>query len=138
MDELVRSSHTIGQSCLHLQFTIAYRRQVIRVEQLDKLVKIYLRAGADRIGVNIAALEVAPDHVHVFVSNWKNYSIPEIAKRLKGFSSRMIRKRYSCYLKYYLWGKKFWSAGYFYRTVGSVTAENVRRYIDETQNKHWN
>jgi REP element-mobilizing transposase RayT len=36
-----------------------------------------------------------------------------------------------------LWGKKFWSAGYFHRTVGAVNAETVKRYIQEGQKKHW-
>jgi REP element-mobilizing transposase RayT len=36
-----------------------------------------------------------------------------------------------------LWGKKFWSSGYFHRTVGVVTAETVRRYVKESQKKHW-
>jgi REP element-mobilizing transposase RayT len=36
-----------------------------------------------------------------------------------------------------LWGKKFWSAGYFYRTVGAVNAQTVERYIKEGQRKHW-
>ena len=135
--ELVKSSHATGECNLHLQFTIAYRRQALRVEQMDAITKLYLRAAADRIGVEIAAIEVGPDHVHVFLRNWKLYSIPELARRLKGFSSRMIRKRYSSLVKYYLWGKKFWSSGYFYRTVGAVTAEHVQRYIEECQEKHW-
>jgi len=36
-----------------------------------------------------------------------------------------------------LYGKKFWSSGYFYRTVGVVTAETVKRYVAEGQKKHW-
>lgn len=137
MEELDRRSHTTGQSCLHMQFTIAYRREVIRVEKIDKLLKIYLRSAASRIGVEISAMEVAPDHVHVFLTKWKNQSISKIAQRLKGFTSRMLRKRYSHLLKYYLWGNKFWSSGYFYRTVGSVTADRVKHYVEESQSKHW-
>lgn len=37
-----------------------------------------------------------------------------------------------------LWDQKFWSSGYFYRTVGAVTAETVKKYIKEGQTKHWN
>ncbi len=134
---LEKSSHSVGESCLHLQFTIAYRRDVLRIEQIVHLTRIYLISAANRIGVNIAAIEFGTDHVHLFITNWKNYSVADVVKRLKGFSSRMIRKRYSKLIKYYLWGKKFWSSGYFYRTVGSATADNVKRYIEETQDKHW-
>ena len=36
-----------------------------------------------------------------------------------------------------LYGKKFWSGGYFYRTVGAVNAETVRLYVEQSQQKHW-
>ena len=36
-----------------------------------------------------------------------------------------------------LWGDKFWSGGYFHRTVGAVTKETVRKYVAESQKKHW-
>jgi len=36
-----------------------------------------------------------------------------------------------------LWGRKFWSAGYFHRTVGAITTETVKHYITEGQKKHW-
>ena len=137
MNELVRGSHTTGECCLHMQFTIAYRREVLRVEKMDKIIKVYLRAAAFRIGINLEAMEVGPDHVHIFVKGWKRHSISELAQKIKGYISRMIRKRYAHLLKYYLWGNKFWSAGYFYRTVGAVTAEKVQYYIEETQSKHW-
>ncbi len=135
--ELIRSSHTTGECCLHLQFTIAYRSNVFEVEKILPLVKLFLKTAADRLKVEIAPVEAGPDHIHLFLLNWKNYSIPELVKRLKGFSSRMLRKRYSELIRNYLWGNKFWSAGYFYRTVGSVTADNVKRYIEMDQEKHW-
>jgi hypothetical protein len=36
-----------------------------------------------------------------------------------------------------LWGDSFWSDGYFYRSVGSTTAETVRYYVQNSQRKHW-
>jgi len=36
-----------------------------------------------------------------------------------------------------LWGKKFWSSGYFHRTVGAVNATTVKKYVAESQGKHW-
>ena len=46
-----------------------------------------MRGAAHRL----EACEFGPDHVHVFVSRCKNYSVPEIVRRLKGASSRRIR-----------------------------------------------
>ena len=36
-----------------------------------------------------------------------------------------------------LLGKKFWSGGYFHRTVGVVTKDTVKKYVKESQKKHW-
>jgi Transposase IS200 like len=36
-----------------------------------------------------------------------------------------------------LWGDSFWSDGYFYRSVGSTTAEAVQFYVQNSQRKHW-
>ena len=36
-----------------------------------------------------------------------------------------------------LWGDSFWSDGYFYRSVGSTTAEAVQYYVQNSQRKHW-
>ena len=36
-----------------------------------------------------------------------------------------------------LYGEKFWTAGYFYRIVGSVNSSTVNRYVEESQEKHW-
>jgi len=49
----------------------------------------------------------------------------------------MMRKGYKELFDDKLFGNKFWSSGYFYRTVGAVNAETVKRYIKEGQRKHW-
>jgi hypothetical protein len=36
-----------------------------------------------------------------------------------------------------LWGDSFWSDGYFYRSVGSTTAEAVQYYVEHSQRRHW-
>ena len=48
-----------------------------------------------------------------------------------------MRKGHRFLFKNKLWGKKFWSGGYFYRTVGIVTKQTVKKYVKESQQKHW-
>jgi len=134
---LTHSAHSVGESNLHLQFTPAYRRDVFRNTELRDLVTILLTEQATRLRIVIAALDYGPDHVHLFVTNWKNWSIPQLAQRLKGVVSRVVRQHYAHLFRDKLWGKKFWSAGYFYRTVGVVTAETVKQYVKQSQRKHW-
>ena len=102
-----------------------------------ELTVAYIVQRAQEMRVNIAAIECGPDHVHLFVTDWKNWKIPVLAGQLKTYSSRMMRKSHAYLFADKLYGKKFWSAGYFHRTVGPVTAETVKRYVAEGQKKHW-
>ena len=136
-NELRSSGHTVGETNLHLQFTPAYRREIFTDPLTRELTVAYMVERAKQMKVEVAAVECGPDHLHVFVRGWKNWKIPVLAGQLKTYSSRMMRKGYSHLFCDKLWGCKFWSAGYFHRTVGAVTAETVQRYITEGQKKHW-
>ena len=131
------SGHTVGETNLHLQFTPAYRRNIFTDQLVRELTAAYVVQRAQEMKVEVAAIECGPDHVHLFVKNLKNWKIPVLAGQLKTYSSRMMRKGHFALFSHKLWGGKFWSAGYFHRTVGAVTAETVKRYIAEGQKKHW-
>ena len=136
-NELRHSAHTVGETNLHLQFTPAYRRDIFREPLARELTIAYLVERAQQLKVRVAAIDCGPNHIHLFVEDWKNYSIKDLARELKMYSSRKMRKGHSYLFSNKLWGEKFWSAGYFHRTVGVVTAETVRKYVRESQKKHW-
>src|SRR3972149_2264460 len=136
-NELRASGHTMSETNLHLQFTPAYRRDIFSDKLVRELTVAYIVQRSKEMKVDIAVIECGPDHLHLFVKNWKNWSIPVLAGQLKAYSSRMLRKGNGALFGDKLWGKKFWSAGYFHRTVGAVNAETVKRYIKEGQKKHW-
>ena len=135
--ELMKTASSVGESCLHLQLTPAYRRDIFASEQVKELTKIYFAEKAKKLGVLISAMDFGPDHFHVFLVNWKRYSVEKLANEFKGFTSYMMRKFHRELFQEKLWGKKFWSEGYFYRTVGIVTREAVQFYIQHSQKKHW-
>ena len=136
-NELRHSAHTVGETNLHLQFTPAYRRDIFYETLVRELTVAYLVERAQQLKVRVAAIDCGPNHIHLFVEDWKNYAIKDLARELKMYSSRKMRKGHSYLFEQKLWGEKFWSSGYFHRTVGVVTAETVRRYVKESQKKHW-
>ena len=135
--ELVRTSSSVGEMNLHLQLTPAYRRDIFLNEDVKELTKIYFLEKAKKMKLIISALDFGPEHLHVFVANWQKYSLIKLVGLLKGFTSYMMRKHHWDLFKDKLWGNKFWSGGYFYRTVGVVTADSVKYYIENSQKKHW-
>ena len=134
---LVRTSSSVGESNLHLQITPAYRRDIFANQQIWELLLIYLKEQSDKLNIILLAAEHGLDHVHIFLTSWKRYSIEYLVRRIKGFTSYMIRKHHKGLFIDKLWGKKFWSEGYFYRTVGVVTKESTQFHIEKSQKKHW-
>ena len=134
---LVKNRHCVGECNFHIQLTVAYRRKIFARKKVKKLCRAYLLSAGERHLINITAIEFGPDHVHIFVTHCKNYSVTRIVKLLKGFSSYMMRKNHRKLFEDMLWGDKFWTSGYFYRSVGSVTSETIKFYIEHSQRKHW-
>ena len=84
---------------------------------------------AERYEFEIDTMEVKDDHVHLFLSAPPRYSPAEIVQIIKSISAKMVFKRFPEEKKQ-LWGREFWSDGYFVRSFGDkVTSEVIRRYI---------
>ncbi|MBI2452346.1 IS200/IS605 family transposase, partial [Candidatus Pacearchaeota archaeon] len=127
-----------GEFNYHIQITPAYRRKVMEDERVTKLVKAYISSNLEELRVEIVTMKGGKDHLHIFVANCKNIAPSKLIGELKGFSSRMMRKNHWKLFKYYLWSDKFWSEGYFCRSIGATTTEAVEYYIKYSQDKHWN
>ena len=78
----------------------------------------------------MSELSIQEDHIHLIIQTKPKESVAEVVQRLKGGTSRVIRKEYP-ELEEFLWGDSFWADGYFAETVGNVDEEVVRRYIRE-------
>jgi putative transposase len=76
--------------------------------------------------VIVHALEVMPDHVHLFVEADPTLAVAEIVNRFKGRSSRLLRTEFPP-LRSRL--PTLWSRSYYAGSVGHVSAETVQAYI---------
>ena len=131
------SQHSVGGSNYHLQFTPKYRRHIFRSRKIRKLCEALFRRKAHQLVIRIESMEFGPEHVHVFVTNCRKYSVSDLVFHFKGYSSWYIRKHAWDDVKHKLWGKSFWSGGDFYESVGRVTTESVKFYIERQQGRHW-
>lgn len=84
---------------------------------------------ADEFSFEIEEMEVAPDHVHLFLNFPPRYSIAKGVGILKSISASEVFREYP-EIKKELWGGELWEDRFFVRTVGDqVTAEVVKKYI---------
>ena len=94
-----------------------------------------LRRVADVNDMDIEALQVAADHVHVCIAIPPQQSVGSAVRKLKSMSARYIFKKFP-ELKRKLWTKELWSPSYFVRTIGDrVTADVVRQYIESHEDE---
>jgi len=74
------------------------------------------------------------DHVHLYISIPPRQPIPYVVQMLKGRTSKVIRKEFNIYLREYYWKPVLWAVGYFVATVGEITHQTIKNYV-ETQGK---
>lgn len=135
--ELVVSSNAVGESNFHIQLTPAYRQDIFRDAQISELTLAYILEKLQELKVVLVGYGFGPDHLHLFVSNVRFVSEVQLVKQIKGYSSYMMRKNFRYLFRKKLYGKKFWSEGHFYRSVGAVNVETMKEYVEKSQDKHW-
>ncbi len=73
----------------------------------------------------IVAIEIIPDHVHLFLNCKPTDSPSTIIKRIKGRASHVLRKEFPELLKL----PTLWTPSYFVSTAGNISTEQVKKYI---------
>ena len=124
-----RTSHAVYDTRYHLVWAPKYRKWVLRGD-LREFVKQCFQEIAVANNFEIEAMEIAEDHVHIFLGFAPRYSISQVVQRLKGQSSRRVFQMFP-EVKKELWGGEFWEDGYFVRTVGDkVTKDIIKKYVE--------
>lgn len=109
-----------------------YAKRIL-IGEVKNFCEQVLREIADKYGFVVHALEVLPDHVHLFVSFKPSIAVSKVFNLLKGISARRIFQRFPQLRKTEYWGGHLWSKGKFWRSVGSTTNRAVKHYIECSQ-----
>ncbi len=113
----------------HLIWSARRRRQVLVDAVADRLEALLVEK-CQELEITIERLAIQSDHLHLFIEAPPTLSPSQIAFRLKGFSSRLLRKEFA-HLKRM---PSMWTTRYFCSTAGSVSQEVIQKYI-EAQSK---
>jgi len=129
-----RTSHAVYDTRYHLVWAPKYRKWILRGD-IRNFVEECFKEIAVANEFEIEAMEIAEDHVHIFLGFAPRYSISQVVQRLKGKSARRIFQIFA-EVKEELWGGEFWEDGYFARTVGDkVTTDMIKKYIEYHRHK---
>lgn len=100
MSKYIHKKGLVYKNQYHVIFCPKYRRPVL-VDGVDVRLKEILLEEAKKADVTILALEIMPDHVHLFLE----------------------------------FDPSLWTRSYFSCTVGHVSKETIRKYIEDQKLK---
>jgi putative transposase len=120
--------HVVYSSKYHVVWCPKYRRPVL-VGPIAKRLARLLRTLCADMQVDVLALEVMPDHVHLLAEVDPQFGIHRLVKRLKGHTSHALRQEFPT-LKSRL--PTLWTHSYFVSTVGGAPLSVIKQYV-ETQ-----
>ena len=121
-------SHTVYNIEYHFVWVTKYRYQVL-TGSISLGVRELVRQTCEAFEIRILSGVVSKDHVHIVVSAPPKMAPSEIMRRIKGRSARKLFEEFP-ELKRRYWGKYFWARGYFCVTVGQMTEEMVKNYLE--------
>jgi REP-associated tyrosine transposase len=128
----LKTNNDIAYICrYHVLFCPKYRRKVL-VSPIDERLQTIILETVEKWGQEVIELEVMPDHVHLLLGCDPRFGIHRLVRYIKGTSSRLLRQEFP-QLKRRL--PSLWTHNYFVATVGGVTLETLKRYVEGQKGK---
>jgi putative transposase len=81
--------------------------------------------------IDIVELEVPRAHIHMLVRSEPKASPSSIMQIIKSISAREFFKLQPEVKRKYFWGGKLWTQSYFVETIGNVSEEVIRKYVQD-------
>jgi putative transposase len=111
----------------HFVWCPKYRRKLL-VGKVETRLRALLQQKVEALGCKVLALEIMPDHVHLFLQATPIIAPNRILAALKGYSSHELRKEFP-ELATRL--PTLWSRSYFVSTHGHVSSDTIKHYSAE-------
>lgn len=128
-ENLVHARTCVYNINYHVVWSVKYRRKILSGE-IETYLQMLVQQIAEEKGFTVHLFEAGEgDRVHCFVSAPPKLSITNIVKYLKGITGRKLFEKYP-ELRSKLWKGELWNHSYYVETIGSVSEENIRRYIE--------
>jgi putative transposase len=129
LNELHRARTLIFSSKYPVVFCPKYRHKVL-VHPIDRRIKELILEKQTPYSYTVVEIEVMPDHVHLLLDVDPRIGIDRVVRKIKGYTAFRIRQEYP-WMKHRM--PSLWTRSRFIASVGSVSLETVKRYIEEQQ-----
>ena len=127
-------AHSIYLCQYHIVFCPKFRFKVLK-DAVEVELKQIFKDIAIEYDYEIIEMEVMPDHVHLFVGAKPSVAPSDIVRTMKSISAIRLFKKFKPLKDYYRRRGALWSKGKFISTIGFVSADTIKKYIQEQ--KDW-
>jgi putative transposase len=122
--EYQHESHCVHLVVYHIIWCPKRRRKVLLGPVHDRLKQIVEQV-IEENGWKLLKLAIQPDHVHLLLRA-NPYTLPtDIARKIKGRSSHLLREEFPQLKRL----PSLWTRSTFFSTAGKVSSEAIERYI---------
>ena len=126
MTKYQQGKRTVYNIGYHIIWVPKYRKSIL-TGHFKSIVEKALKDKSKELNIILEKYEIMPDHIHIFIKCKPTHCISNIVKHLKGYSSYILRLTYPRYRKY----KALWTPSYYCESVGHISEQTVKRYIDD-------
>lgn len=131
MDIEGKTQYSCYRIAYHIVWVTKYRKRILS-GKIKRSLEDILDEICKQKGWKKLSCKVMPEHIYIFVSAPPQWKPSNIAKLLKGISSRWLLMRYPK-LSTYKGRSKLWSPSYYIGTAGNITKDSIKRYIKDCQ-----
>lgn len=122
-------NHSKYKITYHIIFVVKYRQKLLTI--FGDKIKEYMIRIAEKYDFTILEMEVDKDHIHFMIESEPKLSPLMIVRVLKQQSTKMIWDKYPKSMRKYFWHDiTFWTDGYFCSSIGEVSQETLKHYIE--------
>ena len=115
----------------HIIFVCKYRKKLLTSKQISGEVKQLSHEICQRHNAIIKYMETDEDHIHYMIETEPTMSISKIVQLMKSYTTYHLWEKHHQYLQTQFWKEHtFWTDGYFVCSVGKVSEEVLKRYIE--------
>lgn len=132
-DRYRKGAHTVYDIKYHFVWKTKYGYGVLKGNLAVRLRQI-IREICKEKRLEIVSGNVRANHVHLLVSCPSDMAPSKIAQYLKGKSSYRLQREFRELQRRY-WGQHLWARGYFCATVGAISEEMIKQYIENQDEK---
>ncbi len=121
------STETTVYACeYHIIWCVKYRRSALS-QEIQARLKALIIDRQEGYGYIVREVESMPDHIHLLVSIPPDVSVTSIIHKIKGYTAKILRDEFPV-LKRKL--PCLWTRGKLVASVGSVTLETLKQYVE--------